>query len=117
MPQFQRLVRKLWDLLQECLVTIEIHWVASKFNPADLPSRQRWSLSRTALSEATVDFIMKGFPQDWMDWMACCDTTQCPKFVAEGPQPPVPGVTLPADDIFSQRGRLRELLPGWWNLP
>ena len=42
-PQFQRLVRQLKDLLQQRKVTIEIHWVASELNPADLPSRERWA--------------------------------------------------------------------------
>jgi hypothetical protein len=119
LPHFQVLVRELWDLLQERRVTIAIHWVASEYNPADLPSRERWSLSRAALHESTVDFIMAGFPRITcaVDWMACAETTQCPRFVAEGPQPRVPGVTLLAEDIFAQGDRLREFSPGWCNPP
>ena len=119
LPHFQVLVRELWDLLQERRVTIAIHWVASEYNPADLPSRERWSLSRAALHESTVDFIMAGFPQITcaVDWMACAETIQCPRFVAEGPQPRVPGVTLLAEDIFAQGDRLREFSPGWCNPP
>ena len=49
--------------------------------------------------------------------MACADTTQCPRFVAEGPQPRVPGVTLLAEDIFAHSDRLREFSPGWCNPP
>ena len=62
---------------------------------------------------------MAGFPQITcaVDWMACADTTQCPRFVAEGPQPRVPGVTLLAEDIFAQDDRLREFSPGWCNPP
>ena len=44
-------------------------------------------------------------------------TGDCPRFVAEGPQPRVPGVTLLAEDIFAQGDRLREFSPGWCNPP
>ena len=116
MPHFQCLVRALWDLLQERRVTIAIRWVASEFNPADLPSRGRWTLSRAVLHETTVDFIMAGFPHIAcvVDWVACADTTQ---FVAEGPQPRVPGVSCLAEGIFAQGDRLCEFSLGWGNLP
>ena len=119
LPHYQQLVRRLWDLLQERKVTISIHWVASEFNPADLPSRERWSLSRAALHESTVEWIMQGFPHIscTVDWMACCDTAQCPRYIAEGPQPKVRGVTLVAEDLFTQGDNLQRFSPGWCNPP
>ena len=119
LPHFQKLVRALFDLLKGRRVTIATHWATSEFNPADLPSRGRWSLSRAALHESTVDFTMAGFPQITcaVDWVACAGTTQCPRFVAEGPQPKVLVVTLLAEGIFAQGDRLREFLPGWCNPP
>jgi hypothetical protein len=101
-------VRRLWDLCQERDIHIIPHFVPSRENPADQPSRRpECAGHESSLHPEVMDHLFKWAASlnvcpEW-DWMASEVNAQLPRWVSAD------------QDWFRQD--LREISPGWLNRP
>jgi hypothetical protein len=101
-------VRRLWDLCQERDIHIIPHFVPSRDNPADQPSRRPESAGHeSSLHPEVMNHILQwavhlNVCPEW-DWMASASNTQLPQWVSV------------EEDWFRQD--LLNINPGWLNPP
>ena len=107
------IIKELWDHCQKHDLTITPYYVPSAENPADAPSRRRWTLADATLHKHTFDIIVRNFGLTPVcDWMADEMSAVCRRYISETPQPGAEAV-----DIFSMANRLDSISPGWLNPP
>ena len=96
-PRIMRELRKVWRLLSENDISLEVHYIRSADNPADAPSRARdrddWMLHPE---------LFRWFDRNWhghdVDRFASATNAQVPVFNSRWPSPGCVGVDAFAED-------------------